>query len=236
MKKACIIFVLSLLSSHLFAQDVEIGIQFNPNLSYNRAILKDGNNDDLVNRDYSAEGMKLKFSAGPVVDILLSPNIAVSTGAFFATKGVKYKATFTDQNDQFLSDAYYEVDLQYIQVPIGLKLFTGEITSNMKLYFELGGLLDVKIAEKYNEDTEYKGELGNLSSKDIDKTFAKLIDTEIHLSVGTEFEVGSNKAFFGISYNRGLINVLHKDFQTFTDKKNAKINNDIIGLVLGFKF
>lgn len=230
MKKACIIFVLSLLSNYLFAQDVEIGIKINPNVSFNRIT------EEVKNGDFEKNGAKLNFAIGPIVDIHLTPNICFSTGVFFATKGVKYTASINDDNGEALIRTNANVDLQYLQLPIGLKLFTGEIASNTKLYFELGGLFDAKIAEKYDKESSFSNESGTYTAEDMDKTFAKFLDVEINLTIGTEIEVGSNKAYFGVNYNRGLVNVLHNDFKSFSDKKEVKINTDVIGLVLGFKF
>lgn len=234
MKKACIIFVLSLISSHLFAQDIEVGIQITPNVSFSRITEKS-------NTDTFEQNARLKLAVGPIVDIELTPNIYLSTGAFFTTKGVKYTSSITEKDEsKNITEPYVStvnVDLQYIQLPIGLKLFTGEIASSTKLFFQLGGLIDVKISEKYKDDNFLVGtNSAAATGVDIDQKFAKFMDVAINLTIGTEIEVGSNKAYAGISYNRGLINVLHKDFADFTNKDDVKINADLIGLVLGFKF
>ena len=38
----------------------------------------------------------------------------------------------------------------------------------------------------------------------------------MHFGIGTELEIGSNKAYVGFIYNRGLVDVLHKDFHKLT--------------------
>ncbi len=244
MKKACLIFILSLISSYTFAQEVEVGIQFSPTISISRL------EEEITAGTYDTD-LAFKFSAGPVVDFKLGDNVALSSGLFFASKGVRYSATIAATDNSQAVDANFDVDLQYIQLPIGLKLSTGEIATGLKIYFEIGGILDTKIDEKYDTKTEYnKGLENELTSETIEPTFAKLFDAEMHFGIGTELEIGSNAAYIGFTYNRGLVDVLHKDFHKLTvdydpnasddakseKRKKLSINSDTFGIVFGFKF
>jgi hypothetical protein len=40
-----------------------------------------------------------------------------------------------------------------IQVPVGVKLYTNEVAPDIRVYFQLGGTLDFKLAEKAKKKT-----------------------------------------------------------------------------------
>ena len=225
MRKILILSAFFGLFSTAIAQ-IEVGIQFSPNISINRI---DGLDKDGKVQNYTVNKNKsgMRFSAGPVVDIFLSDNIALSTGLFFTIKRASMEFSFEDPTaGKTVFDPV--INLQYIQAPLAIKMYTNEIASRMQLYFSLGGTLDIKIAEN----------LQNRQSVDFDKEFAKLVDAGLFLGAGVEKGIGqSNKVFMGFTYNRGLVNVLTKDYHQVINRKNKIIfNNDLISLVAGFKF
>lgn len=209
----------------LFAQ-LEVGIMFAPNLSLNRI---DGLDKDGLLQGYEVTKNKsgMRFSAGPVVDIYMSDNIALSTGLLFTVKRASLNFAL-DSNGTSFTDPVFNV--QYVQIPFKFKFYTNEIASRMKLYLSLGGSLDTRIAE-------------NLQNKDeldinFENEFSKLFDAGLKVGVGFEKGIGqSNKVFAGITYNRGLVNMVTKDFHDVVNRKNDFVfNADLVSFVGGFKF
>ncbi len=225
MKKSLFVILLSLFSLTLFAQ-LEVGIMFAPNLSINRI---DGLDKDGLLSNYAITKNKagMRFSAGPVVDIFMSDNIAISTGVLFTVKRASLNFNY-DSTGSSTSDPVFNV--QYVQIPFKFKFYTNEIASRMQLYFSLGGTLDTRIAENLQN--------GDEQDIDFENEFSKLLDAGLMVGLGVEKGIGqSNKVFAGLTYNRGLVNMVTKDFHDSINRKNGFVfNADLISLVAGFKF
>ena len=220
--KKLFIAILFLLTTGAFAQ-VEIGIMFAPNLSINRV------EDGAANFSVDNDGVGLRFTAGPTIDIFLKENIAFSTGAFLSIRraGISFSA---DTGSVTFTPSF---NLQYIQIPLGFKLFTNNIAERLRLYFELGATLDVRVSEQINDEAD----LAAIQDQISDNNFSKIVDSQFEIGIGGELGIGeSNKVFGGIRYNRGLINVLTGDFFEEISKSNVRFNNDAFSLVVGFKF
>lgn len=211
--------VLLLCSLGVFAQ-IEFGIQFSPTLSTTRI------NEKTEVVDFSNFRSGIRFNAGPVVDIFIKDNVAVSAGLFYAVKRAGLTSSDTLASTE---DLDVVVNTQYLQLPVALKLYTQEIAAGTKLYFTLGGALDFKIAR---DNVEINGD------EDIDsETFSRIFDAGIVLGVGFEKKIGSrNKVFGGLTYNRAFINNITDDFTAFINNDNVRINRDQFALVMGFKF
>ena len=215
MRKIALLATAITLSFAVNAQKIDIGIMVAPNVSFNRLI-----EEDEV-WDIQKNGAALKFNAGLVVDVFFKDNIALTTGLTFTTK--RSALTADSSSTTILST---KVDLQYLRIPIGFKFYTNEIANRMQLYFQLMGNLDAKIAEKIQDN-----------DGQFDNDFAKLVDAGVLVGAGLEMGIGqSNKVFAGLNYDRGLINILTNDFHPDVNKKLVKINNDLVSLVVGFKF
>ena len=163
----------------------KLGLRLAPSLSMTRIV---DNNATIV---YSSNGAGLRFSAGPMADFFFSENYAVTTGVFYSVKRVSAQAN-NIETDQY-------ANLQYIQVPLGLKFFTNEITTDFKLYFSLGGTASLKIKEKHK----------NFPGATPPDNLYKIIDAGIFVGGGMEYNMGpTNVVFLGINYDRGLINII----------------------------
>ncbi|WP_017731047.1 porin family protein [Nafulsella turpanensis] len=188
----------------------KVGIKFSPTLSTNRI------NDVSNGVSYSSNGVGGRFIFGPVVDLFITENYYFSTGLLYVPKRVGI--TITEPGSPTIEEAYR---LQYLQIPATLKLFTNELALDTRVYFQLGGLFELKISDKPSEETYVNVE------------GFRLFDLGVHLGTGVEYRVGYNTLLFGgLYYNRGLINVVTKTIG------NADINikNDLLGLELGVKF
>jgi len=228
----------------------KIGLRFAPNLSLTRV--------KMVSEDeptqYESYKSGINFSAGINADFYFGQNYAFATGLWYTGKRLGVKENVQKRTDGILSLNSESIAVhanQYIQAPITLKLYTNEIAPDMKLYFQLGGLLDFKVAENLKTWTSNIGE-----RKPKDDAYATM-GISLYLASGIEYQMGENTVFFGgISYQRKLTDELSKsgpfpkaalidDNETVTKVRFERDNNakkaytvlgDLISLEVGIKF
>ena len=205
-----LLLVLFLLSSSVGVAQVKLGFQFSPTLSTNRI---DESSDSLA---YNTHGIGLRFIAGPIVDFPITENYHFSTGLMIASKRAAFKA---DDGTNEITERY---GLQYLQIPVTMKLFTNEVALDKKLYLQLGAIMEVNLKEKEKEEHYY-----------IVENF-KFFDTALMVGLGMEYKMGVNTIVFGgLSYRRGLLNTISEQVRS-ADELNLK--NDCLSLDLGVKF
>lgn len=205
MRKLFLLFFAVLTLQTAYAQS-NIGIKFSPTLSTNRIDAGPGSSVD-------PNGVGGRFIFGPIFDLFITDNYYFSTGLLFAPKRVGVSGPGEQQ-------AY---NLQYLQLPANLKLFTNELALDTRVYFQLGGSLEVLISS--NPQDTYANPI-------IDRT--RFFDFSIQLGTGVEYRLGYNTILFGgFMYNRGLVNVVS---QSRADLAGLRVRNDLIGLDLGIKF
>ncbi|QHT67164.1 PorT family protein [Rhodocytophaga rosea] len=223
MKKIALLALFCGLSFAGFSQ-VKLGLRLAPNISFN-GVNSEGSYNNVTN-----EGSGLRFSAGPIADFYFADNYAFSTGLWYTVKRVGLSGfAFTGEP----SNSLYNI--QYLQVPVSLKLYTNEVAVDTRVYFQLGGTLDFKIAEKYKEENDnflYKYSVIS------DKKVFKPIDAGILLGAGVELIMGENTTVFGgLNYNRGLVNSIGG-----VEYNGSKVNNDLsvrnsyVSIEIGLKF
>lgn len=215
MRKLFLLFFAFLSLQTAYAQS-KIGIKFSPTLSTNRINFSSEGGRYSVNPN----GVGGRFIFGPVFDLFVTENYYFSTGLLYAPKRIGISVTDT----QFPNNSSEQVyQLQYLQLPASLKLFTNELALDTRVYFQIGGSLDAKIASstKDNYDIQY-----------IDRT--RLFDFTVQLGTGVEYRLGYNTLLFGgFFYNRGLVNAVT---HTAAEGLDINVKNDLVGLELGVKF
>jgi len=220
MKKAFLLFTSILFFSSAFSQ-VKFGLNFNPGIAINR--VSEPSDDSL---SYSRKGAGMKFTAGPDVHILFGENAGVSFGIWYAA--TRAGVTTTDKVTKTKREDIY--NLQYVQLPLVLQLFTNEIASDMKIYFRIGGTFDIKLAEK-----EKKIALA-MANGDPDRIITKFgrFDAGILAGAGVKLQMGDNTYVTGgLRYTRGLLNNASKYDSGI---KEFKLNTDMVSLDLGITF
>lgn len=215
---------------------VKLGIKVSPVVSY--ASVKDNKSDDF---SFSSNGSTLKIVIGPYADFLINDNVSFTTGLWFSPRTVKLTLKYTEPLTKVQSSASSQYNLQYLMVPVFFKFNTNEVSDGLKIYFTLGGTVDFKIAEKYVGDD-------NIHLKDViaekeDKALFSYIDASLLAGAGVEYELGDVTTLYaGISYNRGLVNILNPFLsykigdETIKPYQQLSIKNNLIGLDLGIKF
>jgi len=213
MKKIILAAIFCTLSVGVFGQ-VKIGLRFMPSVNINRAFSL---SDTLV---LSPEGASVKMALGLITELAFTDNYSFATGINFAPKSVAIR--FAGDNGGSYENELEEYKVHYLQLPILLKLYTDDFKPGARIYFQVGGLVDVKIF-----DTPILNDY-----RFIEKF--SLFDASGVLGVGTEFEIGiSTIAFGGFTYNRGLVNIAATSIPM---DSNPVIKNDYIQLELGLKF
>lgn len=235
--KIIIAFALVLISAPVFSQDsrFKLGLRFAPSLSMTRVV-------DIEEKDkktIESNGAGLRFSAGLTGDFYFGKNYSFYTGLWYTTmrSGVKFSSNTILGN--FEGEAIYS--LQYVQVPVAIKLFTNEIATDTKLYFVIGGTAGIKINEK---DIDWNSNQPNdeVFSKPGKGTAYSYFDAGLLLTAGAEHQLGENTIIFGgLSYNRGLLGVQsNKGPFKSSDGSEASdtytVSHQLLSLEVGLKF
>jgi len=208
MKKLFISAIL-IISSYTIQAQVRFGFKTAPQLSYNR--IQSANE----NFEFEQNGSSIKLFLGPTFDFPFRKNHYFSTGIFFSGKRVAFEATNT--NNGANSNEVYGI--QYLQIPLTLKLFTEEVGLDKKIYFQFGTTTDFRLQ-------------GILSPQNILQQVS-FFDFSALLAAGLEYRLGiKTRLFAGVYYNRGFISVINEA----TVEEDWRLFNDTIGLELGVTF
>jgi len=226
--KKYVFAVLTIFVGYSAFSQVKIGLKVAPNFSWSQTIPK---NDVIYKTNESGvidtltvgpNGLKLRGGAGVIVDLHLSDNFAFATGVDYTTKGAGFK----------VNDSSVTYSLQYLEVPLTIKVFTNEVMDYTKVYFQIGITQNVNIGAKSNKSKTYKDP--NDATKDIPFTKnINLLETSLLAGAGIEMEMGESTSLLaGLSYNRGLINI----DATNTFKSPNKLANGYLAINVGLKF
>ncbi len=155
---------------------------------------------------------------GLFADIPFTDTYSVSTGINFAPKRVNL--SFIGDEDGPYSEQYR---MQYLQIPVLLKLFTDDMQPGLRAYFQVGPTIEVNIFNSpLNNDFDF-----------IQKF--RPVDAAISIGAGLEKELGiSTVAFGGFSYSRGMVNIISASEPL--DAAKPMIKNDFFQIELGLKF
>ena len=151
-------------------------------------------------------------------DLPLSKNYFFSTGIGYISKRINLSVQSTDDN-QSISKSY---NIQYVQLPATLKLYTNEIALDKKLYFQFGPIFDIAVHTKES----------NPDLSVIDKF--QPIDVTLLFGAGMEIQLAPNTAMqIGMSYSRGLINIVS---EAEVVGNGLTIKNDLYSIDIAVKF
>ena len=192
----------------------KLGLKFSPLFSSHKISLK---SDQL---DVSQGKIATRMSIGLIVDHPLTDTYFLSSGLIYLPKRVSINLV-EEGSGTAPKNPFESYDLNYLQVPLSLKLFTNEIAPDISLFFQIGLALEFKIFEQeLNEDYEFISKF-------------KFFDTAAIIGTGIEYRLGINTLFFaGISLQKGLINIIN---QTNPDYPLV-IRNQIVSIDIGMKF
>lgn len=218
MRKTLFLILLGVTSYNVQAQS-KLGLKFSPSISTNRISLI----DSLY--DVEPAGSQFKFSMGLIFDHEITETYYLSTGIIFLPKYVGFEVA--EEPDQpsanYTGEPMEEYRVNYLQVPVSLKLFTNEVQPDMRIYFQVGMSAEFKVfsepvEEEYVLIDEFRG-----------------FDSSVLFGAGVEYRAGINTTLFGgFSYQRGLANSIKSE--TFGFQQDLQIRNTLVSLDLGLKF
>lgn len=237
MKKILFALALSLGAATAAQAQVEIGLKITPSLGFQRAngsvtIPFPVGNDlsNTVKSEISPDGARVHFGGGLVIDYFFGENYAFNTGIELVGKGGIVKLTTTPggavQSAKF--------GLQYLQVPLAIKLFTNEVAPDTRVYFLVGGQLGALVGANIDGKKTVPVP-GSTDDRKASKNF-NTFDAGAQVGAGAELQLGkSTKAFGGLSYQHGLLNIIDKSYGGFNSTAFT-VKNSGVNLDLGLKF
>jgi len=207
------LFLLSLfmIFSHQILAQTRIGLSFQPGILANRV------SSEVDSLHVMKDGSKPEIWLGIRLEKELKENYFFITGLHWAPKRFGMKQGTGPEQESL------QVKLQYLQIPILLKLLTDEIALDKKIYFQLGPILEIKLQESSD---------GSLSDFYIDNV--NFWDISLHFGAGMDIKVGRNTILTGgFAYYRGLANIVKTSNSL---DSNIRVKNDYYALNLGVKF
>ncbi len=178
-------------------------------------------------RGVESQGVKFGINGGLTLDNYFAKNYAFSTGLAIGTQGGKLlfdeEKVIKVYSEEETLPAGTEIDykLQYISVPVGLKLKSNQI--GYTTFFVNVGFTN-QFNVKAKASTLNNGGLNDDSIKDE----IKLYNLAYHFGGGVEYAIGEDTALtFGIIYHNGFLDL--------TDTKNT-INSRVLSFQVGISF
>jgi Outer membrane protein beta-barrel domain len=230
MKKIFLSISLALGIATTAQAQVEIGLKISPSLGFSRSSgVRTTDDAGLTTKtELTSDGARLHFGGGLVIDYFFGENYAFNTGVELLGKGGTVKGTTTITGLGAASKSF-DLGMQYVQVPLALKLFTNEIAPDTRLYFLVGGQLAALVGGTID------GKKNTDDGRKATKSF-NTFDAGVQTGLGAEMQLGkSTKVFGGLTYQHGLLDVLDKSFAGLgSDDFTTK--NSLVSLDLGLKF
>ena len=204
---------------------VEIGIKLSPSITSLRT-------ESPSASGFRNESSKVAIGGGLIVDYFFGQNYAFSSGLQLVGKG----GTISYFDEGTNSRYEQKIGIQYLEIPVTVKLFTNDVATDTKLYFQLGGSLGGAIAGKIDGNKRYDDPATTATDEIKALDYVILPDAAVLLGFGAEYQLGqSTKVFAGLSYHRGLLNIdnYFEDERNFSD---VTLKNSEFALDLGLKF
>ena len=230
MKKLLLIASFILGSISIFAQEepaFHFGVKASPSLAWLRSDTK----------GYASDGSKFGFSYGLITDFNFASKYAFSTGIDITYRGGKFKTVQelkTKVNEDSVISTSASYVLQYLEIPITLKLKTNEIGS-VTYYVQVGVApgINIRARKNYASSTQTTV-LGTkyTTTAEENKLDAQNEINSLSLSMiiggGVEYTLsGQTVLVGGIQFNNGFLDV-------FDD--TPKVNSNYLALTLGILF
>jgi hypothetical protein len=211
--------LLSFFVSTAFAQ-IEIGLKVSPSLAGNRVAAEQRHNMESTNA-------RARIGFGVLVDYFFTENYAFSTGLNYTSKGSG--AIYNNPGNPTNTRPTDRFSLQYLELPLMMKLFTNEVATDTKVYFHLGPSLNANIAAKVNDQKILVG--GQRATKRFN-----IFEVSAILGTGAEWQLGqTTRVFGGLAYHRGLTNIDNAYGRELNDR-NISIRSDAFIIDIGIKF
>ena len=228
MKKVILVILLTTITIVSYAQSSDskfhFGVKVMPALAWFRI-------DAPEETGLKSDGLPFGFGYGLITDFGFAERYAFSTGLEVAYRGGKTKQEFTINDTTSVLTTKYT--LQFIEVPLSLKLKTNEI-GYLTYYFQVGFAPGFAIRTKADFEFETAG-LPTISEDDVDASDEiNEFNVSLLIGAGAEYNISGNTSLlFGLTFNNGFLDIL--DDEQFGDEK-VKGNSNYLALTVGILF
>ena len=198
---------------------------------------------------FDSDGQTPKMIVGVITDIQFADQYAFSTGVLFATKQCSFS-----QKGAILSTAGVlpsgrgaeSWNLQYLQIPMTVKLFTRDVFYNTKVYVQAGPQLEFLINKSIKSSTfASQKTIANTPPKpnefivepELMSSF-NAIDLSLTASAGLEYAIGDSILFGGINFQTGSFNTINKTnavYKSAGGSVDFSSKNMLISIEIGIK-
>ena len=213
------------------------------------------------------EGNSLRFGFGISIDRMFTERYAFSTGLEVTRFGgnLSYLETGKKDSKEYVWRRTRNYDLGYVEVPLSIKVRTGEI-GYMTYWFQFGGVAGVNIRAFADDEVDYIAIKGLSTTEQVEwqptneatfSTSDEPIKDDIQLfrlglfaGAGVEYSLSGNTSLvLGVTLNNAVTNVLKGDHLQLDDAdefirderqnpKSTRLNAraSTLGLNVGIKF
>ncbi len=220
MKKYLFIAILAVSCINTFAQsNLRFTVFVDPKFAWMKS--------DLTSIDNDAS--KFGVNIGLNVDNFFAKNYAVMTGISIDNTGgslkfetEKYLQTGSGTDTLAAAGSTVHYKLQYIEIPLGLKLKTNEIGYwTFFTHLGLNGGINIKAV---GEVDNYELQNENISDE------IRLFNLGYYIGAGAEYSIGGNAAMVvGLTYTNGFVNIT-------TDDNDSKVTLGNVAIRIGVLF
>ncbi|WP_375444122.1 outer membrane beta-barrel protein [uncultured Fibrella sp.] len=205
---------------------IEMSFRFAPSFSYNTA---EGTGSYS---QFQTNGVGVRMSVGPSLDyFFFRDRYAFSSGLWYTIKRSSFVIPGSFGQDVFRpgqSPGESVYNLQYLQIPLTVKMYANEIGPSLRGYVQCGGLIDIKLAEKPLDQTTNPLYKYATSGGSYQRQYG-FADVGVLLGAGVQYKINAvNAVNLGLSYQRGLVNVFRNN--------SLESRNNTVAIEMGFKF
>jgi len=213
--KKILLFTALIVSLNLAGQDFRIGLNFDPVMSW----------FSPNSKTIEGAGAKLGFNGGLMLETTFRQNYVFATGIDLTYLGGNLlydNSTIItvdkDADTTLLANTTVEYTLQYLSIPLSLKLKTNPI-GYISYYGQIGLTPQFNISAKATSDNGNK-----LDNDNVNKEIG-LLNLSFFIGGGIEYDLGGTTALnIGIFYNNGFIDLLaDKDYKAALNYVNLRL-------------
>lgn len=183
------------------------------------------------NKEIKNDGARPGFNFGLTFNRYFTPNYSFSTGISLLHAGGRLVSTdtteikFTNFTSTVLPGKPVVYRIQYLAIPIGLKLQTNQI-GYVTFFTDMG--FDPKVLVRGRADIPSLDITGEQAINEL-----KMFNLSYHITAGIEYSVGGTTAMvLGLSFDNNFLDVT-KDFR---DQPADKVTHKIMSFRLGVNF
>lgn len=197
-------------------KNVRLGFYVAPTSSWMRPT---ANKDDEGKFETASNGSKIGFMYGLMAEFYFAENYAIVTGLQVNHTGGSILATRVAATNDNTTDQVRKADftyhMQYLEIPLNVKLRTYELanTGGLRIFGQVGLSVGFNIGKKVDYDVDYfdlaTGNVENATGDHVKLTgtlSSAPIMLQMNLGAGVEYPVGNNMAVYaGLFFNNGFL-------------------------------